>query len=438
MRNPPNPNDALASMPSDIDAEAEVLGAVMSDPTCMPVVIETGIQVADFYLERNAVIWRAMLACYEADGVADPVRLVARLKATGNWERAGEAPHLSRLLDRGGYVGHVPLYAETVMDKARLREIIEAARDIEAASMGVGAEPDAIRALVERRFLAATRVDEANTLRHSSESLEEVLSGQRMVNRLATGFDLFDSSTGGLNAGFITVIGARPSHGKSSLLRQIVAAGMKAKVPRRQFVFSTEVLHAMYMHQLAAELVGMHPDALTSDLRNGVYIDGMEEATSMLRDGPLWCDESQGPTPADIVRRIRSLADKNGPPDLVAIDHWHQLVHPAKGGKRESEAQREGSEMLRRLAKEMGFSLVIAAQLNREGDHGRPSSRHIRECDALVEAAAQIVMPYRPHFDASNPSREAYENAELVVTKNRFGKVGVVNCRWNGGLNRYV
>ena len=117
----------------------EVLAAVLVDPRCAAVAIEAGLTAADFYLASHATLWRHVAALSASQAGWDEVVLVQRLKDAGDWERIGCAPMISGLLDRVGSVAQLASYAAVVRSKADLRRMIEAARDVEAAALAVGA-----------------------------------------------------------------------------------------------------------------------------------------------------------------------------------------------------------------------------------------------------------------------------------------------------------
>jgi replicative DNA helicase len=254
-----------------------------------------------------------------------------------------------------------------------------------------------------------------------------------------------DGKIVGLLAAHMTIIPARPSMGKSSLARQIIAGGIRRDHPRRQVVFSCEVDRGTFNRLLVAEMCGASLSDVAAHIHHDVHVPGLSAAFEKLSHTPVWIDDTASPTPGEIVRRVRSFADRHGPPDVVVIDHWHLLTHPREKGEREDTAQERGSRMLRALAKDIGAAVVVCAQLTKAGGRGRPTMEDIRECDALAQDAAQIVAPYRPLFrpDAPRPELapgevEEPEDAELIVLKNRYGRTGVASAKWIGGLTRYV
>lgn len=426
-----------AGMPNDPTAELEVMAAVLVEPSCLDTALECGMASAKFYNTQNAALWALITDIRKERGTYDEALLVSAMRAdAARAERCGGMGHFSALLDRRGTSVHLPEYCAVVDEKYRLRRVIEAARDVEAAAYVIGADPAEVEAVAEVRMLAAMRADAKSTMVDLGDLMDRVWTGAPIVTTARTGVEKLDMAIGGLNRGYMTIIPARPSMGKSSLARQIVAHGIMQDVPRRQQVFSLEGPKETFASLLAAELLGMGSRDMEAALKRGQYIAAREDVDARMRFSPLRIDDSPSPTVADVIRRVRSDADKYGRPDVVLIDHWHLMTHPRIANDREDTAQERGSRALRALAKELDTCLVVLAQLTKAGA-GIPTMEDIRECDALAQDAAQIIAPYRPKFRSGEVAR-ADEEALLVVIKNRYGPTGHVNCNWNGRLTRYV
>lgn len=428
-----------SGMPHSLDAEREVLAAVLVDPRSAAVALDAGLTTADFYLASHATLWGHIAALSDSQAGWDEVQLVQRLKDGGDWERIGGAPTISALLDRVGTCAHVASYVETVREKADLRRMIEAARDIEAAALAVGAVPAEVRELAEVRMLGAMRADADEAMALAGDVLDEVLSPRPLVMRLKTGVGPLDAAVGGMPRGYITTIPARPAMGKSSLLRQTIAHGVVSDPPRRQVVFSLEMSRFEVLRLVLAEMVGMTSRELEEALGSGAYISGMEEADRRMRNAPLWVDESGVVTADDIVRRVRAIADINGPPDVIAVDHFHLLAHGRGSQERGDEAPTRTAHTLRALAKDTGAAVVVLAQMTKAGGrNGRPALEEIHGSDGLATDSALVVSPWRPEYREGAPASETPERAELVVTKARFGGTGVIPCQWHGRRTRYA
>src|SRR6187402_2396806 len=76
--------------PHSIEAEQAVLGAILlSEKLLYSVVIEIGLRPSDFYRERHAVIYEAMLELYNEGEPIDVLTVTDRLESTGKLEAVG-------------------------------------------------------------------------------------------------------------------------------------------------------------------------------------------------------------------------------------------------------------------------------------------------------------------------------------------------------------
>lgn len=432
--------------PSSEDIEREVVAAALQWPKAVDMARDAGLKVEHFAAERHRSMWSLVVGLRDSVGDYDDAELLQAVREMPELERIGGMPAVSRMTEMAGTTAHVERYVGMIIEKAKLRALLHAARDIEAAVLDPLATSAECIALAESTLLRSMREDERVNLVLVGDALDDAFKPHAGDRYLRTGVAPLDGKTRGLLAGYLTIIPARPSMGKSSLARQIIAAGIRGEVPRRQVVFSCECDRGTMIRLLAAELCGATlGDVALATLGGGKVVDGLAAAQELLSHTPLFIDDSGSPTPGEIVRRCRSFADRHGAPDVVVIDHWHLLTHPRERGEREDTAQERGSRMLRAMAKELGAAVVVCAQLTKAGGRGRPTMEDIRECDALAQDAAQIFAPYRPLFrpDAAaerESSGEASEPeaAEIHVLKNRYGRTGPINVQWHGRVTRYV
>src|SRR5205807_4779749 len=76
--------------PHNLDAEQSVLGAILlSDRSLYALVIEEGLRAEDFYRDRHAVIYEAMLALYNDSEPVDVLTVTDRLRTAGRLDEIG-------------------------------------------------------------------------------------------------------------------------------------------------------------------------------------------------------------------------------------------------------------------------------------------------------------------------------------------------------------
>ncbi len=426
------------SMPHSLEAEREVLGAVLVDPTSLDVIAEH-LKGEDFYLERHTLVYEAMRRVSERTGTVDLVTLHQELKDAGVWEKMGGAPTLGALLERAGTTSNLEHYCKIVQAKAMLRRMIEAARTIETEGLqDVGDVAEYLDAAEKRVFAVLEERSGANmrpmsdVVRATIEQIEKTYNAEGSVTGLTTGFRDLDKLTHGLHAGDLIILAARPAMGKTSFVLNL-AVNSALKGNASVAVFSLE----MPAEQLAARMLASEARIDVSRMRGG-NLDHAEwprlvEAADRLSKARIYMNDGAGATPATIRAQCRRLARREGL-DLIVIDYL-QLM---SGGDRTKSREQEISQIsrsLKHLAKELGCPVIALSQLNRSLESRtdkRPMMSDLRESGAIEQDADIIGFIYREEVYNKNVDEETRGVAELIIGKHRNGPTGTVKLKfWN-------
>jgi len=266
----------------------------------------------------------------------------------------------------------------------------------------------------------------------------------------STGIPSLDRITGGLKGGDYIIIGGRPSLGKTSLALDIGIENVKKN--KNVFIFSIE----MTSEQLIARSIPKINNTLT--LEHSVYgenindrITDLFEATSFLEKSGLEIEDFSDNvtvTSLDIQKGLQKYYSKYGfYPDIVIIDYL-QKIQSIQKNRSENEILTEISNVIQRLGKTTGSTFIALSQLNRsleERPDKRPMSSDLRNSGALEQDADIIMFVYREAIYLmrslkeklkKNPDSQEIAEAirfleespvdagEIIVTKNRSGKIG--------------
>src|SRR5665647_1527597 len=115
--------------PQNIEAESSLLGSILIDKEAIIKVADI-ISADDFYVDRNSIIFTAILDLYEARQPLDLLTLSNKLEDVKELERIGGSAYLTDLVDSVPTAAHVVHYAQIVAHKATLRRLITAATSI--------------------------------------------------------------------------------------------------------------------------------------------------------------------------------------------------------------------------------------------------------------------------------------------------------------------
>lgn len=137
--------------PQDLDAEREVLGALLtSDAAPERVLVKAGLNKDDYYSGRHITIHGAIQTLYEAGKSVDEITVKNQLERDGLLEQAGGGNYLGQLAAQVKSPGSSQEHAELVLEKAHLRRVMTLGYGlVEQAQEGLlnGAVDDAIQTL---------------------------------------------------------------------------------------------------------------------------------------------------------------------------------------------------------------------------------------------------------------------------------------------------
>ncbi len=208
--------------PHNLEAEQSVLGAILlSDRAMYRLVIDDGLRPDHFYRERHRAVYRAMLDLYGRAEPVDAITVTEHLRQAGELDQLGGPSTVQALVGVAEAPGNVRHYAQIVRDNSLLRRLLSTAYEIQAS---VTSREGEARMLVERAEKAMLEVAQddrqkdfqriADVLHRELDKLHRLSEGGQALTGTPTGFKDLDEITGGLQAGNLIVIAARPSMGK--------------------------------------------------------------------------------------------------------------------------------------------------------------------------------------------------------------------------------
>jgi hypothetical protein len=137
------------SVPFDLQAERAVLGSCLMEREAI-LVVRNEVAISEFYLEKHAWVYEAILAVMGRRTPPDMVTVTAELREAGRLELVGGLSFLGEILSEVHTAVHVVHYARIVRRAAKARRLIELGGHITAAAYDK--DPDAVLAEAEQRL----------------------------------------------------------------------------------------------------------------------------------------------------------------------------------------------------------------------------------------------------------------------------------------------
>ncbi|MDD3762076.1 MAG: replicative DNA helicase [Nevskiales bacterium] len=430
--------------PYSIEAEQSVLGGLMLDNRAWNDLADR-LSPEDFYREDHQLIYRAISELVGTNRPCDFVTLTEHLKTQGQLDAAGGLAYLMTLANDTPSAANVMAYAEIVRERAVLRGLVQVGGDV--AELGYRPEGRSYGELLDmaeqRVFALRSRADHARSTYFSMPELMDGLERKIEYLRdnptglagLSTGFTDFDKMTTGLHAGDLVILAGRPSMGKTSFALNIAEhVALYEKKPVA--VFSME----MPAEQLALRMVSSFARIPMGNLRSGeledMDWDRLVSQGSLIREAPLYIDETGALSPLEVRARARRIKARHGL-GLIVVDYIQLMQVPGTKDNRTGEIA-EISRSLKALGKELEVPVIALSQLNRgveQRDNKRPRMADLRESGGIEQDADLIVFIYRDEvYNKESPDKGT---AEIIITKQRNGPLGMVRTAFLGQYTRF-
>ena len=432
------------NLPYSLDAEQAVLGSLLKDPECLPIVSDM-LKIDHLYLPQHKAIYTAILNIDTIGGRIDPLVVLEELKKEGVYDDIGGKTYLMKIADAVPSTKNVESYIKIIIDKFYLRTLMVTAREILDATSNGNDSPDSLLDLAEQKIYDIRRGKNTSgpakisdiVMSDVFERLKKLASADPKEKEqyigIPTGFSYLDKVLGGgFHRSDFIVVGARPAMGKTSFALNV--ARNIAMKGRKVLFFSLE----MSKEQLAQRIISTEARIVSNKLRTGDITDSDWEKLGLALQNLINCELYFDDTANINVPEMKARALRMKDIDCIVIDYL-QLM---SGTKRTDNRVNEVSEITRSLkmmAKDLNIPVVTCSQLSRgvaknTGDH-RPQMTDLRESGTIEQDADIVLMLHREDYYKNDPDAEtdpeSVNIAEVIVGKNRHGSTETVKVAWN-------
>ncbi len=390
--------------------EAAVIACVLKDATNY-FEVDAKMSDTDFLTPHHKAIW-IIIKTLVRDGVVsiDTSAILNQASAMKLEDHIGGYDYISALFDKSINPINIDFYIQRVTDASGKLKVLQAIQDI-------GDLTESNRTLTGETLTAETIVEHAqqkflqiavdsekgaeavNIADGIKDLLEEVTSNPSNVRGFATGFARLDDAINGLEPGTLTVLGARPKVGKSTLLMNW-ATHIAYRTQAPVLIIDTEMSTREQQFRTLSHLSGV----AEREIKNGTYIDdpmkveAVNGAVNILDSGLILHKYYPDFTPEGVASLTRKYHHQFGVSCLIfdyikLPDADLQLMHNVK----EHQALGFLCVALKNLAGQLQIPVVTAAQIGRMGANKShvtasdfaDSDRILRYANTLLGLAAK-------------------------------------------------
>ena len=473
---PPASDVATLGMPHSIEAEQQLLGAILTNNDLFDRVAQI-LRAEHFYDPVHARIFETAAARIAKNNLASPVTLKAFLEDDAGLAELGGPAYLMRLAGAAISSFAVRDYAEMIYDLAIRRELIDVGNEIAAKAARVEVQSEPKEQIVEAEQKLYALAEQGQTEQGFQSFLTAVTDAVKVANAayqregglagVSTGLIDMDKKLGGLHRSDLLILAGRPSMGKTSLAtnvafniaraykKGITSSGEEGAVDGGVVGFFSLEMSA---EQLASRILSEVAKIPSNQIRRGDFTEGefrrIVDAAKELEAAPLFIDDTPALPISQLAARARRLKRTHGL-DALFVDYL-QLV---RGTGRSENRVNEISEItmgLKAIAKELDIPVVALSQLSRQVENRedkRPQLSDLRESGSIEQDADVVMFVFREEYYKEREKPGDHEldkmaiwqeemerlhgKAEVVIGKQRHGPIGTVELSFEGQFTRF-
>lgn len=452
------PGGALGRVPPNAGvAEEQLLGGVLIDGgQALARCVKAGLVPAAFWAPANRVIFEVLQDVARRELPLDLAVLHEELKLRDQLEAVGGWAYLLRVSQRVPTTANFGYFLERVRDAWLLREFITGATEAVEACYGYTG-PNVAPHLAPHVLRLQRLIDFADRTSRGPEDLRERMRKRLARTRLMVAGKVDTSRT--LTTGdafmdgiflpfdveeedWLVIVGGPPSGGKSSWMREVALANIRAGKFGLVFILETGM---RWLEQAAASRARVNlrkrtewlPDMLARYEAAYAELDGFVADGRLMVVDDVFTVEGVERVAREVNRTLRERQIAAGVPedkarglDFIVVDYLQLLGTQADQGGRWTREQ-VVSHCSRRLKINILKSLhivgFIGAQVNRKGreDPAKvPTLVDLRESGAIEQDADRVVFVHTPPVNKAGMPQtgdQPTDEVELHQRKSRNG-----------------
>ncbi|WP_375552714.1 replicative DNA helicase [Rhodophyticola porphyridii] len=469
--------DAAPELPHNIEAEQQLLGAILSSNDVLDRVDDL-VKPDHFYDPVHGEIFATAASRITKGLQTDATTLKNFLADHPGLKDLGGAEYLLRLQLSAIATSAARDYAQLIHDLALRRELIDLGRTIADRAQTVRDDATPDEQIVEAEADLFKLASSGTTSRGFQSFLRALTDAVDIANAaynrggglagISTGLVDMDKMLGGLHNSDLLILAGRPSMGKTSLATNI-AFNVAKSWKRGQKpdgsegtvdggvvgFFSLEMSAAQLAQRVLSEAAEVPSELIRKGDLNEQEFQRYLRAAQDLESCPLYIDDTPALPISQLAARARRLKRSPQGLDLLIVDYLQLLRGGGKSENRVNEVS-EITQGLKAVAKELNIPVIALSQLSRQVEQRedkRPQLSDLRE-SGLIEQDADVVMfVYRGEYykEREKPGEDNLEamakwqqemeqlhgKAEVIIGKQRHGPVGSVDLSFEGRFTRF-
>lgn len=403
MAKPKNTN------PHSLESEAVLLAScLLSEDGSVYDETSQIVQHTDFYSVRNATIYATMGKIVGKGLELSDITLLEQLRSDGEEDNVGGIGAIYEIQEACETPTHAKYAANVVREKSKLRQTIRHCRlAIEEAENGSDDQTaDSIVSKLDSKIveISSDRADTFDLSRCVDIASEQLTT---VSNELVIphGIPSFDEgiTDGGMKAGQVHTVGARPGRGKTTLALNI--AGRVCMSGDGVGIISLEMSDIELVKKLMCMKAQVNFGKFKDNLHTREEQAKFLKAQEIIKGWNLCIDDNAYMSADDILTRARAWKRKHNI-KLLVIDYL-QLIKGTGGDMMREQQVADMSRKIKLMAKSLEIPVILLAQLNRscENDDRAPRLTDLRESGSIEQDSDIVTFLYNLNKDKDMDGR---------------------------------
>ncbi len=431
-------------LPHSIEAEQAVLGGLMLSNGGFDTVASL-ISEKDFFAGDHQLIFQTMRQLNTEQKPLDIITLSETLQNNRQLDQIGGSSYLVELSNNTPSSANINAYAQIVLERSIIRQLITAASDIVKKGYNpLGWDSNKLLAEAEKKLVAIieSRPNQGgflsvnDLLKEVVERIDQLFNSDADITGLSTGFADLDEKTSGWQPSDLVIVAGRPSMGKTSFAMNMAEHAVLHQ-EKPVLVFSMEMPASQLIMRMMSSLGKIDQTKLRAGNLSEDDWPRLSSAASRLKDRPLFIDDTPGITPMELRNRVRQVTREHGQPGMVLVDYLQLMSGSVATENRTNEISQISRE-LKNIAREFNCPVIALSQLSRNLEsrpNKRPINSDLRESGAIEQDADVIVFIYRDEvYNEESPDKGV---AEIIIGKQRNGPIGTCKLTFLGKYTRF-
>ena len=402
-----------------IDSEKAVIGSVLIKNEIMDE-IGSILEPYDFMDPIHEIIWKAIDHMYRNDKEINSVSLTEMLtKYDRLREISGGFEYIHHLISNVLTTEESGYHAKLIKKYSIRRRSSNVGEKIKQLASEYFDEEEEFYQEVEK-LADSIRTNKAEKISSFKDIIGEYEN--YMITKedyISTGFGPFDNWAKGIGRGWLYILAARPSLGKTAKMLSMATHIAKQDLGA-VIIFSQEMKKEALMNRILANMTAIPLSRFRRKELETIELGKVKEGLNQLQDLPLYILD-RGAYSIDQVRSIsRQIKRKHGKLAAIFVDYLGIMDIPIRPGQTYAQAVGAVSSKAKSIAMELDCVFVMLSQLNREVEKStKPSLSHLRDSGSIEQDADVVEFLWHDPKDSEGDDNPLERIIYSTIAKGR-------------------